>query len=159
MTTFVIVSDSHRNRAALNALRDVFSECDYIVHLGDFSSDGAYVKNMYSDKTIIINGNCDIDKLGVDEYVLQAEGVSILMCHGHRYGVKQTLEKLLSAAKENSCGVALYGHTHRACSETIDGIKLINPGSLSRYGEQSYCYMVVHKGKVTEKIVRVTPHT
>ena len=66
MKTFVIVSDSHRNRAALDKLDGVFSECDYIVHLGDLSSDGGYIRGKYPNKTIVINGNCDLDKLGDD---------------------------------------------------------------------------------------------
>ena len=155
MKTFVIVSDSHRNRAALDGLDGVFSECDYIVHLGDLSSDGGYVRGKYHDKTIVINGNCDLDKLGDDEKVIEVEGVKIFMCHGHRYSVKQTFSRLAEAAKERGCTVALYGHTHTADVREEDGVKLINPGTLSRYSAQSYCYMTVHNGKVVEVIVPV----
>lgn len=155
MKTFVIVSDSHRNRAALNKLDGVFAECDYIVHLGDLSTDGGYVRGKFPEKTIVINGNCDLDKVGDDEKVLEVEGVKILMCHGHKYSVKQRLDKLAYAALEKGCTVALYGHTHEARCDELGGVKLINPGTLSRYSEQSYCYMTVHNGKVVEKIVRI----
>lgn len=158
MKTFVIVSDSHRNHAALDALDGVFCECDFIVHLGDLSSDGGYVRTKYPDKTIVINGNCDFERLGEDEHIMQVEGVKIFMCHGHRYSVKQTLEKLAAAAIRNGCTVALYGHTHSARCEKIGGVLTVNPGALTRYGQQSYCYMAVHDGKVTEKIVRIEPH-
>lgn len=153
MKSFVIVSDSHRNRAAIDKLDGVFSECDCIVHLGDLSSDGGYIRGKYPDKTIVINGNCDLDRMGDDEKIIEAEGVKIFMCHGHRYSVKQTTDRLVYAAKERGCTVALYGHTHIAKCEEIGGVLTINPGTLSRYSRQSYCYMTVHDGKTVEKIV------
>ena len=99
MKSLIIVSDSHRNRAALDRLDPVFADCDIIVHLGDLSSDGGYVRGKYPDKTIVINGNCDFDKLGEDERVEVVEGVKIFMCHGHMYSVKQTLTRLAEEAK------------------------------------------------------------
>ncbi|MCD7729606.1 MAG: metallophosphoesterase [Clostridia bacterium] len=155
MKTFIIVSDSHRNRAALDALDGLFAENDYIVHLGDLSSDGGYIRKKYPDKTIVINGNCDLDKLGDDEYVMEVEGVKIFMCHGHMYGVKQQLYRLAQAAKEKRCSVALYGHTHTPRVDEINGIKLINPGTLSRYGRQTYCFMAVNNGRAVEKITEI----
>lgn len=155
MKSFIIVSDSHRNRAALDKLDGVFAECDYIIHLGDLSSDGGYVRQKYPDKTIVINGNCDLDKLGDDERELEIEGVKIFMCHGHMYGVKQTLMRLAEEAKSRGCAIALYGHTHCARVDEIEGVKLINPGNLSRYSANSYCYLAVHNGKAVEKIVDI----
>lgn len=155
MKSFIIVSDSHRNRAALDNLDGVFAECDYIVHLGDLSTDGGYIRNKYPDKTIVINGNCDLDKMGDDEKVVEVEGVKIFMCHGHAYGVKQALFHLAEEAKSAGCSIALYGHTHCAKVDEIDGVKLINPGNLSRYSSNSYCYLAVHNGKATEVIVNI----
>lgn len=155
MKSFIIVSDSHRNRAALDNLDGVFAECDYIVHLGDLSTDGGYTRNKYPDKTIVINGNCDLDKMGDDEKVVEVEGVKIFMCHGHTYGVKQALFHLAEEAKAAGCSIALYGHTHCAKVDEIDGVKLINPGNLSRYSSNSYCYLAVHNGKATEVIVNI----
>ena len=153
MKSFIIVSDSHRNRAALDKLDGLFAECDYIVHLGDLSTDGGYVRQKYSEKTIVINGNCDLDHMGDDERIIEVEGVKIFMCHGHKYSVKQTLDRLVYAAQEHGCTVALYGHTHAARCEEIGGVLTINPGTLSKYSPQSYCYMTVHDGKTVEKIV------
>lgn len=155
MKSFIIVSDSHRNRAALDNLDGVFAECDYIVHLGDLSTDGGYIRNKYPDKTIVINGNCDLDKMSDDEKVVEVEGVKIFMCHGHTYGVKQALFHLAEEAKSAGCSIALYGHTHCAKVDEIDGVKLINPGNLSRYSSNSYCYLAVHNGKATEVIVNI----
>lgn len=153
MKTLIAVSDSHGNRRAFESLDGIFSESDYIVHLGDTSADGSIINKKYPEKTVLINGNCDPVKLGDDERVIEIEGVKIFLCHGHRYSVKSTLLKLAARAKELGCTLALYGHTHSARETEIDGVTLINPGSLSRYGGQSYLYVVINKDKITHKIV------
>ncbi|MCD8372475.1 MAG: metallophosphoesterase [Clostridia bacterium] len=155
MKTFIIVSDTHRNRLPLDRMDGLFKENDYIIHLGDLSSDGGYIRQKYPQKTIVLNGNCDLDKLGEDEKVLEVEGVKIFMCHGHMYGVKQNLSRLASAAKDRGCQAALYGHTHTPRVDEIDGVKLINPGTLSRYSENTYCFMAVTNGRIVEKITRI----
>lgn len=153
MKTLVAVSDSHRNRSALDDLDKIFSDSDYIIHLGDTSDDGGYIRKKYPDKTIVLNGNCDLIKLGDDEVVLQVENVKIFACHGHLYSVKYTLSHLAKKAKELGCALALYGHTHMAKVEEECGVKLINPGTLSKYSSQSYAYLVINNNKIIEKIV------
>jgi len=81
--------------------------------------------------------------------------VKILCCHGHKYGVKSTLTRLAAHAKELGCDVALYGHTHRANSEIVDGVLCLNPGSLGSYSDPSYLYLVVHGDKITDTIVKL----
>ena len=155
MKTFVIVSDSHgRCAKKLDRLAPIFAENDYIVHLGDGSTDMRSVLSLYPEKTYICKGNCDFS-FGGEEYVIEAEGVRMLCCHGHRYGVKWGLGKLAARAKELDCGIALYGHTHAAGITEIDGVMCINPGALSSYTEPSYCYLVLHKGKPTATIVSI----
>jgi hypothetical protein len=153
MKTFVIVSDSHGNRSIFEKLDTVFSECDYIIHLGDTSADGNYLRGKYGEKVYVINGNCDPIKVGDDEKVLSVEGHSVLCCHGHRYGVKYSTDKLVYRAKELGCDIALYGHTHHAAIEEMAGVSVINPGTLSRYSHQTYCYMVLHEGMIVAKTV------
>lgn len=153
MKSVVIVSDTHGNRRALEALFPVMEESDYIIHLGDTSQDGGYLRARFPDKTYIVNGNCDLVKLGENELVLEIENVKIFACHGHLYSVKYTTAKLAARAKELGCGVALFGHTHSAYEGETDGVLLINPGTLSRYSHKSYCYLIVNGGKAVAKIV------
>lgn len=153
MKTALVVSDTHGNRRALDELEPVPGECDYIIHLGDYSTDGGYLQRKYPQKTYVINGNCELAKVGEDEIVLEIEGVKIFACHGHRYSVKTTLEKLAQRAKELGCGIALYGHTHEARDDEIDGVALLNPGTLSAYADGRYLYLVISQDKFTRKIV------
>ena len=155
MKKIIVVSDSHGNRRALDELDHIFAESDCIIHLGDTSSDGGYIRSKYPDKTVVINGNCDIMSVGEKEKILNIEGVNILCCHGHMYSVKSTLSRLAARAKELDCRIALYGHTHDARESEIDGVTLLNPGTLSRYSQKSYLYLVINGDKFTQKIVRI----
>ena len=153
MKTAVILSDTHGNRRAIDKLDAIFKECDYIFHLGDVSADGAYIRASYPSKTVVINGNCDPVKLGEDETVIKIEDVGIFLTHGHLYGVKGSLKRLAARAKEKDCRIAFYGHTHAAREDEIDGVTLVNPGAMTRYGASGYCYLAVHENKITVKNV------
>ena len=155
MKKIIVVSDSHGNRQAIDSLDGIFSESDCIIHLGDTSSDGSYIRKNYPDKTVVINGNCDVFGLGEKEKIINVEGVNIFACHGHMYSVKSTLSRLATRAKELGCRIALYGHTHDAKEDEIDGVTLLNPGTLSRYSQKSYLYLVINGDKFTQKMVRI----
>lgn len=153
MKTITVLSDTHGNRRALEKLDTVLSESDYIIHLGDTSGDGAYLRHMYGAKTYIVNGNCDAMKLGENELVVEIEGVKIFATHGHLYSAKTTLLRLAERAAELDCKIALYGHTHYAREDKINKVTLINPGCMTRYSQNSYCYLIINGEKFTHKIV------
>jgi hypothetical protein len=155
MKTITVISDTHGNRTAMEKLSCIFKESDYIIHLGDTSSDGNIIKNAYPDKTYLLNGNCDFVRFGLKEIVLQVEGVKIFACHGDAYGVKSDLSRLAYKAQEEGCTVALYGHTHVFNETEMGGVKLFNPGTLSRYSQNTYLYLVVNGDKVVGKIVEL----
>ncbi len=153
MKTIVVISDSHGNRAAQEKLYPIFAESDYIIHLGDTSGDGNAIKKSFPDKTIVLNGNCDIMPAGDREAELQVENIKILACHGDRYGVKSTLSRLAYRAEEVGAQIALYGHTHIPKADTEGGVTLLNPGTLSRYSANTYLYIVINGNKFTFKHV------
>ena len=155
MKKLVIISDSHGNLKNIENLRSLFEENDYIVHLGDGAGDMRGIMRDYPEKTYVCAGNCDFFTPYSEEEELEVEGVTILCCHGHKYGVKSDLQTLANRAKLRGCEIALYGHTHVPSISVLDGVTLINPGSL-RYpvGEGgSYCYLVVNGKKFTYVIV------
>lgn len=153
MKTVTVVSDSHGNRTALDKLSGVFAESDYIIHLGDTSSDGSYIRKLFPEKTYLINGNCDMVKLGEKELTLEIEGVKIYACHGDAYGVKSGYDRLAYKAEQEGCTVALFGHTHRAAEREVGSVTLFNPGTLSRYSHGTYLYLVINGDKAVGKIV------
>lgn len=157
MKSIIVLSDTHGNRSDVEKLYSVFAESDFIIHLGDTSSDGMRIKSAFPEKTYLLNGNCDIPRLGEDELTLEIEGVKIFACHGDKYSVKRGTGLLAAKAEELGADIALYGHTHNAREETIGSVTLFNPGNISRYStEKSYLYLAVYDGKFTGKIVDLT---
>ena len=152
MKTFLILSDSHGRRKMIEKIKPLVGENNYLVHLGDGAGDIREITSEYPDKVYSVKGNCDAFG-GEEERVIEAEGLSILCCHGHKYGVKNGLSRLVARAKELDCEIALYGHTHRAAVEEVDGVLCINPGSAGSYTDPSYCYLVIHNKKPTATIV------
>lgn len=155
MKKIIVISDSHGNKTAIDRLYPLFNQCDYIIHLGDTSSDGQLIRKQFGQKVHLLNGNCDVFKLGQDEEVLEIEDVKIFACHGDRYGVKYGYDKLAYKAEELGCSIALFGHTHRATEIEMGNVTLFNPGTLSRFSDNSYLYLVINKGKAVGKIVNI----
>ena len=106
MNIFVF-SDSHGRG---DAMRRICAENppDAIVHLGDFVSDTAGLEALAP--LFCVRGNCDFR--GPVTLTQTWEGAKIFLCHGHVYGVKQSLLQLSLAAREAGCCAALFGHTH-----------------------------------------------
>lgn len=156
MKSIIVLSDTHGNRAEIEKLYPLFSECDYIIHLGDTSSDGARIRSSFPGKVYLVNGNCDIPRLGEDELELEIEGVKIFACHGDKFGVKRGTAELEAKARAAGAKVALFGHTHDAIEKDAGDLTMFNPGTLSRYAAiKSYLYLAVYDGKFTGKIAEI----
>lgn len=155
MKKLIIISDTHGAIGAVESLAPLVAENDYLVHLGDGAGDLRSFWRAYPDKIYQCAGNCDFHSPMPQEDVLEVESVRIFYCHGHTYGVKTDLESLAQAAKKHDCQIALYGHTHQALIEEIDGVTLINPGAFRRSIKEGgpYCYLVIHKDKATPVLV------
>ena len=157
MKKILVFSDTHRNAEMIKRIENIAKECDFVIHLGDYTSDVIYLKEILKDKLILVKGNGDLLSSCKDEVELEIEGVRFFITHGHRYNVKKTLLNIGMEALKRECNVVLYGHTH--CQKISDyaGVKLINPGSFSSpaTGICSYCYIVAWKGKVIPKIVEL----
>lgn len=155
MKKLIIISDSHGNPKGVADLLPLIAENDYLIHLGDGAADVREARGLYPEKVYACSGNCDFFSPIPEDGEIEVEGVRIYFCHGHRYGVKSGLSALAQEAKKRGCDVALYGHTHQAKITELDGVTLINPGSL-RYSVGkggSYCYLVVNKEKATPVLV------
>lgn len=156
---FVVVSDTHGN---LEALQKAIAFCetnyaiDYYIHLGDGVGDMLRcIKNclINEQNTYLLKGNCDMFSSVVDEKVIEAEGLRLLLCHGHRYDVKSGLDKIVYKAKELEVDIVLHGHTHIPYNENIAGIQIINPGSLNE--RPVFILLEIANGKYYATEIRV----
>ncbi|MDD3693176.1 MAG: metallophosphoesterase [Oscillospiraceae bacterium] len=130
----LVVSDTHGNE---NSLRRALYEqpgTALVIHLGD----GAREAGLIAGEIPQINlkqvcGNCDwgysrlLPEIGLE----MVQGRRIFYTHGHRYGVKLGLGRLVSAALERNADIVLFGHTHTPLIDNINGLHIVNPGSLT----------------------------
>jgi len=155
MKKLIVISDTHGNSKNVEALLPLIAENDYLIHLGDGFSDIREINRQYPEKVYYCGGNCDFfSSLPIDGE-LEVEQVKIYYCHGHKYGVKSDLHALALEAKRRGCDIALYGHTHDADITQLEGVTLINPGTLKyALGKGGgYCYLVINKDKATPVLV------
>lgn len=128
----LVVSDSH---GCLGNLYDAVSAemPDTVIHLGDCLRDAEDLSFAFADMEILrIAGNCDFAYDAPPFVLTELGGVRIFLTHGHPFGVKRSLDALLSKARECGAQIALFGHTHVQHMEQRDGVCLLNPGAISR---------------------------
>lgn len=148
----LVFSDSHgRGKNILEAIDRHGGVADAIIFLGDGLSDIDSVKRKYDKIPVFsVKGNCDFYDFNdtPEEILVNFDGVKILLCHGHKYGVKSSLTRILYRCAELEADAVFFGHTHIPM-ETMEYvaekmIQIFNPGSIG-----SYSYGVVNtSGKV-----------
>ncbi len=128
----LIVSDSHGTTSGIDRAVTAFMP-DMIIHLGDIERDVEYIEAVYPDVQLeAVVGNNDWWCERESEKVIEADGIRIFITHGHRYGVYDKGERIAERAAELGCELAFFGHSHIASDEVFDGVRVINPGSVSR---------------------------
>ena len=126
----LVVSDTHKNFAMLKKAFDAVPDADIVVHLGDGESEFSLLRSTNPSRNMIfIGGNCD-KELHRPWQSIDACGQKIFCVHGHNHDVHKGVKDLVDAAKHYGCTVALYGHTHIRRTDIVDGIYVMNPGSL-----------------------------
>ena len=133
----------------LNALGSI----DLVIHCGDYVKDARRIKRRLAFRgskaqVIMVPGNCDGCRERDFETVEVPSG-KILVTHGHMENVKIGYSNLLYLAEEQKCNAVCFGHTHRAVNEVVDGIRIVNPGSLTnpRDGSKGTCAFLVSSEK------------
>lgn len=140
-----IVSDTHEHIINIEKAKKFFSErgVEQIIHLGDYCA-GPSVRAFKGTKIIGIYGNNDGDLLRLEKNfreiggefrwefcVLSYDGRKIACYHGT---VPEITEALIHCKKYD---IVLSGHTHEAKCETVDGVFVLNPGSVHGFGEKA----------------------
>ena len=118
------MSDSHRNDELVEKIYRLESDADAFLHCGDLCSDERQFPWLE-----MVQGNCDYNFDLPRQRIFKYEDVGILMVHGDKiYDRNNTLSR---RAIENGCQIVLHGHTHTLIDETVNGIRILNPGALS----------------------------
>lgn len=129
----LILSDSHGRR---DLVVQAFTQANQVepVDLVLFAGDGWDDLMPLVDKKMTIyavRGNVESVPSGPPYLRVETLGqVRTLIVHGHRLGVKNTLDDLAANAREKEATIAVYGHTHVPRIKWHRGVLTINPGAL-----------------------------
>ena len=126
----LVFSDSHRS---LSGMYDAIDrhQPQQVIHLGDLMGDAETVSEHYPQIPFcLVPGNCDgwVISTPVKKQITLA-GKSILLSHGHRWGVKSGYDAAIADARAVGADILLFGHTHvPLCQQLEDGLWMMNPG-------------------------------
>ncbi|WP_295582403.1 metallophosphoesterase [uncultured Oscillibacter sp.] len=145
----LILSDSH---GILSNMERAVEQAAprMIFHLGDCWRDGWELHLRFPGIPFEqVPGNCDFRPGEPAEKLLCLEDKRLLLCHGHTYGVKQSLVAAGLAAEERDLDLFLYGHTHRPAVDKRGKTLFLNPGSIGDPFRPSYAVVTISGGRVT----------
>ncbi len=150
----LVISDTHWIKSNIKKVIEEHKEVDKIVHLGDLYEDALYLKDLTDKEVYTVKGNGDYNYVLDENLELVVYGHKIVMTHGHKHHVKESLTRLALFAGERGAAAMLFGHTHIPYCEYDEGIWFINPGSLGipPNGRCSYAILRVSKIGIIPKI-------
>lgn len=143
----LVFSDSHRSLSGMYAAIDLHRP-QQVIHLGDMMDDAEEVAEHYPRLPFcLVPGNCDGWGVAVPvKKQITLEGKSILLSHGHRWGVKIGYDAAIADARAVGADILLFGHTHvPLCRQLEDGLWMMNPGP----ARPSYGLIEIENGEIS----------
>ncbi|MBR0373187.1 MAG: metallophosphoesterase [Mogibacterium sp.] len=147
----IVYSDTHGELdRAVEMYERITSFCDVdlILHCGDFARDAIELAGRLGrtagKDVVYVQGNCD-GCTWEDHQIVETPAGKIIITHGHMENVNMTLQNLVYLAQEKDCKAVCFGHTHISGIWTDQGIRIVNPGSLTRPlgGSRASCALIV----------------
>ena len=166
----VIASDIHGSAHWCGKLMEIIEaeQPDKLILLGDLLYHGPRndlpqdyapkqvipMLSQYADRILAVRGNCEaeVDQMVLpfpcmsDYAVLAADGFTFYLTHGHLH----TPDKLPPLTPGT---VFLSGHTHVKLDEIRQGIRCLNPGSVSIPKDGSHSCIVYENGQFSFRIM------
>jgi putative phosphoesterase len=160
-----IISDTHLSSLTgdfITLVKERFSECDMVVHAGDFTSPEVYwyLNEQTSGNLMAVCGNMDppeLRKLLPERMIFEKSGIKFGLIHG--WGGPHDLEQRIARRfSDEGVNCIIYGHSHNGVSHKRDDILFFNPGSpTDRYHAKmnSIGYVTIENGEIFGEIVPV----
>lgn len=132
-----IISDSHipsRAQRIPDPFRERIRDADHVIHAGDFDSKGALADQRdLARELTAVSGNMD-PRIGLPAVAsVELGGVEFVVTHGT--GSKRGYEQRVADAVHDNAttddAVGIAGHTHEVLDTTHDGVRILNPGSVT----------------------------
>jgi len=132
-----ILSDTHVPSRASAVPEWVLAElaaADHVIHTGDFDSKGALadMQDLASELTAV-HGNMD-PEIGLPTTVsLVLGGVEFVVTHGtgSPRGWESRVETAVDEHASRASVVGVAGHTHEVTDVEREGVRILNPGSVT----------------------------
>lgn len=148
----ILVSDNHGLREPLAWLQQQYHDYDAFLHCGDSELPASMMAGFAS-----VQGNNDAYGVYPLHRIIDLGKHHILLTHGHRDFFFGRYDMLAKLAKQNGCDLVCFGHTHVPFDDTIEGIRLLNPGSIwhNRDGSRSsYMRVILDEKKIEAHLER-----
>ncbi len=149
----VVLSDSHVNQLEdlPERIVEATTMADLIIHAGDFTDVGLLTGLRQLKEVRAVQGNMDSMRLRTilpTEDIVEVHGKRIGVVHGSGAptGIDQRVRTVFRSYEVDAI---VYGHSHRAQNEVIDGVLLFNPGAAS----DSFGVIEVDAGGVRGEII------
>lgn len=130
-----VISDTHQNTVEpwLEKVYDKWlAPADCLVHCGDITTPDVWSYFLQHDNFLCVRGNCDWDPQLVDtlEPMLSATVGPITLGATHGWGPRSQVPVKVAQAFGPKYDLVCYGHTHKRDWSVVEGVRLVNPGSL-----------------------------
>ena len=157
MTRILVTSDTHGYYAPISDYILSRNDIDLLIHAGDGVEDVISIAYETQIPYYVVRGNNDYYTNEAYDKVIEKDGIKIFLTHGHHYGVYGGSGEVFDKARQNNCQIAIYGHTHIYKNEEIDGIIILNPGSVSlpRDNNPGFMLMDIENGQIKLERVKV----
>ncbi|MFC6768833.1 metallophosphoesterase family protein [Natrinema soli] len=137
MQRIAIIADTHvpsRESAVPEWVVEELRDADRTIHAGDFDSRRTYdrIDAMANGALTAVRGNTDPPTIDVPHAAtLEADGVTFVVTHGagSPAGWHQRVAGTARSEAPDSDSVAVGGHIHEVVDTTVDGVRVLNPGS------------------------------
>lgn len=133
-----VFSDTHNSYPP--TLPEQIKDADELWHLGDVCDPAVLEEiGLLGPPLYVIQGNCDVHSAWPASLTLEREGVRFYLTH------------IPPALAPKGVDVVLHGHIHVPRDEMMDGVRWLNPGSISepRRGQPaSFAWLTVKQGQV-----------
>jgi putative phosphoesterase len=158
-----VLSDTHIHQVSKD-FRDLlarhFSQVDVIFHVGDYTSP-VVVDYLGSKDFHGVYGNMDpyaIREALPEKKIVEIGGFRFGLIHG--WGSPHGLEERV-LAQFSEVDVIVFGHSHRAMNEVVQGVLLFNPGTATGFSSSGvHTVGILECGDTVEgKIIDLDPST
>ncbi len=127
----LIVSDTHGRITNFKECLKRVSPIDMLIHCGDVEGQEEEIRRLAGCETHIVSGNNDYFTSLPREEEFSIGKYRAFLTHGHSYGVSLGLDRIVEEAKERGADTVIFGHIHRPVDKKRDGVRILNPGSLT----------------------------